>query len=437
MDKLLRKKFIRTAMIAVSALIVAMILVINIGNIVLTGARLTGIMNTVSERRFENEKMLRPGDDFIPLPGNTHTPTDGLSPSGPGTSDYRQKPDRGAFFGITENDALNARIFRAEVDENSQVIMTDVGRISSVTGDEAESYAKQALSSGKDKGTVGNFMFRITQSGNEKNRVITFLDVSSDNRSLLLVLLISLAVAVLGWLLMLLLVYALANKAIRPIAENIERQKQFVTDAGHEIKTPLAVIKANAEAMEMINGSTKWSRNIIEQTDRLSGLMQKLLSLARADSAQPEVNFSEFSVSEMFSSVTSAFEEPAAANGRTIKCETEDGLTVNSDEKSVRMIIEALLENAVKYSDSGSEITAVLKRDRTGTVISVENYCTPLPDVSPDKLFDRFYRADSSRSSEGYGIGLSYARTTAALLGAELYAEYTEKNKIRFTFIIK
>ncbi|MBR6939621.1 MAG: HAMP domain-containing histidine kinase [Clostridia bacterium] len=437
MDKLLRKKFIRTAMIAVSALIVAIILVINIGNIVLTGARLTGIMNTVSERRFENEKMLRPGDDFIPLPGNTHTPTDGLSPSGPGTSDYRQKPDRGAFFGITENDALNARIFRAEVDENGQVIMTDVGRISSVTEDEAESYAKQALSSGKDKGTVGNFMFRVTQPDSGKNRVITFLDVSSDNRSLLLVLLISLAVAVLGWLLMLLLVYALANKAIRPIAENIERQKQFVTDAGHEIKTPLAVIKANAEAMEMINGSTKWSRNIIEQTDRLSGLMQKLLSLARADSAQPEVNFSEFSVSELFSTVTSAFEEPAAANGRILKCETEDGLTVNSDEKSVRMIIEALLENAVKYSDSGSEITAVLKKEKTGTVISVENYCTPLPDVSPDKLFDRFYRADSSRSSEGYGIGLSYARTTAALLGAELYAEYTEKNKIKFTFIIK
>ncbi len=156
-------------------------------------------------------------------------------------------------------------------------------RISTVTEDEAVEYAESAAAAGDASGREGRFRYRIAPSRDGRGSVAVFLDVSADERSMLIVAVLSLLAGAACWLAALLAAVLLSRRATRPIAESMERQKQFITDAGHEIKTPLAIIRANADALELHQGESRWSRNIQRQTERMDELMKRLLTLARLD----------------------------------------------------------------------------------------------------------------------------------------------------------
>ena len=236
------------------------------------------------------------------------------------------------------------------------------------------------------------------------------------------------------WLAALLAVMLLSKRAISPIAESMARQKQFITDAGHEIKTPLAIIRANADALELHQGESRWSRNIRNQTERLDSLTKRLLALARLDEGGPRPEETELDISELIKDAASQFAEPAEAAGLSIDADIEPGLRLRGVQEYVSELAGILLDNAVKYSAPGSVITLRLSREGGKAVLRVRNRCAQ-PVESQERLFDRFYRGDAARtqSSGGIGLGLAIARSLAESMGGTLTAAMTGAEDIEFT----
>ena len=235
----------------------------------------------------------------------------------------------------------------------------------------------------------------------------------------------------LAWIAMLALVTALSRRAIRPIAENIERQRQFVTDAGHELKTPLAIILANLDALELRGGESKYSRNIRGQATRLSALMQNLLTLARLDESSGLPDASPLSLTELTRESVEMFRAPAELRQIRLSEALAEGVSVTGSRTLLQQLLSTLLDNAVKYCPEGGEI-AVRLREEERAVLSVSN---TVGEERPalDRLFDRFYRSDSSRNQKGgFGIGLSAAAAIVRQHKGEIDAHY-EGDTIVFT----
>ena len=416
MQKTLQKKFVITAMAAVSVLLLILLGAINGLNFWQTDRQTDRLLEMLTRQAAAAPKS-EPG--MLPFP------------------DMSGKREPGDFFSppVTEDHAMSARYFCVWFDREGSVARTDIGRISSVSGEEAKEYAEKIYEQGKESGRLNRFEYRRMPARDGQGELLLFLDTSAQRYALLLVLALSAGIGILCWFGMLLLVILLSNKAILPIARNLEKQKQFVTDAGHEIKTPLAIIMANTEAMELCGGETKWSRNIKAQTARLGGLMQNLLVLARLDEGVWELPASDFSMSRLLEEALPTFCESAALKNVMIEAKIGQGIELHSNRENLLRLVSILLDNAVKYVPKGGEIAVTLKRQGRETLLQVENDCEELPVDEPEKLFDRFYRGDSARTqkSGGYGIGLSAAQAIVENCKGEIRAEYRGDSRIVFT----
>lgn len=410
MIKVLQKKFVITAMIAITVLMVLMLGAINIVNINLVDNEMTSTLAKISENQgdFDNAPM-RPEQD---------------------------SPD--SLFGMPKNEPdmiMSSNFFVVIVDNDSNVVFVDVSRTSSVTQEQAEEMAAEVLQSSSLTGTNGRYRYQIRDERMEDGKVVVFLDASEEILSYIRVLILSVLIGLVCWIAMLFLVILLSKKAIRPIAENIEKQKQFVTDAGHEIKTPLAIILANTDALELYNGESKWSKNIREQIIRLNGLTKNLLMLARMDEGMPSGPASEFSLSEMLTESVQEFAESLKMKQIKLEKQIQQNIVVCMDKDNIKRLISILLDNAVKYTNNQGKIIVRLHKNDKRIKLQVENTCEALPDAAPDKLFERFYRADKARTqkSGGYGIGLSVAESIVQSNKGSLSAEYKNENVVIFT----
>ena len=216
----------------------------------------------------------------------------------------------------------------------------------------------------------------------------------------------------------------------------MEQQRQFVTDAGHEIKTPLAIIMANTEAMELYNGSNKWTENIKGQTKRLSGLMQDLLSLAKLDENRDSLVFEDVDMSQTMETEIQQFEEPGALKGVKIDKNIEDGVKVRANREYITRLMSILMDNAVKYALSDTDIGVTLKKESGKMVLQVKNKCDNLKEEDVSRLFDRFYMTDSARTQKngGYGIGLSAAKAIADIHKGSINARLENGDTAVFEF---
>ena len=290
--------------------------------------------------------------------------------------------------------------------------------IASVTEDEATELAR-GLNVEQISGTAGSYRYKIFSRPEGGYRVV-FLDSGVRRNAVMRVALLSLLLGSVSWLLMLALVIALSRRAIRPIAENMERQRRFVTDAGHELKTPVAIILANVDAMEMRSGENKYSRNIRSKAGRLGELMKNLLTLARVDEysvlEQPQV----LDFSALCREVFLPFREAAELKSIRSHMALTDDLELTGDRNLLSQLCSILADNAVKYCPENGEIVISLHSEKHCVCLRVSNTVTEVPDL--DRIFDRFYRMDSSRNqkSSGFGIGLSAAQAIAHLHRAEL-----------------
>ena len=284
-----------------------------------------------------------------------------------------------------------------------------------------------------------------TASGSAEEEACSFLvavDMSADLRDLLTVLGISCVIALLCWLAMLIPVFLLARQAIAPVALSIERQKQFVTNAGHELKTPVAIIQTNTEALELFNGESKWTRNIRTQTERLNGLMQNLLTLSKMDESALQMKMSPFSAGDLVSEVWENFAQSAEAKHlRFIYEKPGQGTdSVMANRESLARLLSILFDNAVKYTPSGGRIEVAVSAE-SGKIRLVQSNTidgeSGLPE-DPDRLFERFYRADQDRSRKkgGFGIGLSAARAIAEANRGSIRAR-TGNGQISFIVLLR
>ena len=253
----------------------------------------------------------------------------------------------------------------------------------------------------------------------------------------LLILLIIICLT--GWILILLLVSFLSDKAIRPIGENLEQQKEFITNAGHEIKTPLAVIVSNVDVQELHTGKSKWLDNIRTQALRLSDLTKQMLILSRMEEGSSAVFVSTlFDASQLLLDTLKLFRESAALRGIQIRTDVTPRIEIYASEEQYRQLLELLFDNAVKYAKENGFISVVLKQERRDLILRVRNNCDSLPAADPDQLFERFFRADQSRSRQtgGSGIGLAVVRAIAQKNGGKATAGYPEDDVIEFEIIL-
>lgn len=225
----------------------------------------------------------------------------------------------------------------------------------------------------------------------------------------------SIGVSIIGIVFVLILIVVFSKRIVSPMAQSYEKQKTFITDASHEIKTPLAVIEANTEVVEIENGESQWTRSIKEQISRLSELTEKLVFLAKMDGERNTFVMTEFSLSKLAQEITEGFNGMAKAQNKKYTVSIDSDIGVKADEKAIKQLLSILIENAFKYSDREGNIAVTVKKNGKYKEIEVRNTADNLKKGDLSILFERFYRLDSSRNSNtgGSGIGLSIAKAIA------------------------
>lgn len=311
--------------------------------------------------------------------------------------------------GMSPEAQFETRFFSVNLNEEGKTISTNTGSIAAVATDEAIEYAEKIYESGTEKGFLG--VYRYSVSKTDKGTMVLFLDCSRSLDIFYRFVRASLAVSAVGILGVFVLMLLFSKRAIKPIADSYAKQKHFITDASHELKTPLAVINANTEVIEMTQGDSEWTQSIKNQVLRLTELTNSLVSLARMDEHDSKLLMTDFSISDAVIESIEPFARLAAQQGKTLVSKIQSNISFGGNEESIRKLVGILTDNAIKYSGEKGEISVTLKSSSKGTVLQMRNSVDEIAKGSHDELFERFYRGDASRSSEisGYGIGLSIA----------------------------
>ena len=333
----------------------------------------------------------------------------------------RSSPGTAAGTGgpLHGRDALFHPVFVVHGD-GTTVTDVEMDRIAAVSETEAADFYVQALQQEREYGFCGDYRYRAVENGDDTT--VVFLNFEPDRRTALNTLLISATVAVVAYLAVFLLVYLLSKRAIRPMLRSAEQQKQFLTDAGHELKTPLTIISTSADVLDAELPNNEWVASIRRQAGRMSGLIANLITLSRMEEETPFQN-DAFVLSEAVWDVAEQYRAVAETRQRRLALEIAVGVEIRGDAAAIQQMLSLLLDNAVRYANEGTTIALRLYVLRD-IILEVENGCTLPEDLDPERLFDRFYRVDTTRSrtTGGSGIGLSVARAIVEHHGGTLTA---------------
>lgn len=328
------------------------------------------------------------------------------------------------------------------------ICLDEIGNILEIRQNAAQNYSQEELSSVADallkknrsRGWYQYFKYRIiSRSGTEggsgsdgdSGTVIGLLNASFDLNAVFTMLLISAVIGLVSFLLVLFIIILASGHAVKPIAESYARQKQFVTDAGHELKTPLTVISANSELARMIYGDSEWFDSIDRQVSKMNGLVRSLITLAKMDEEEKPV-FSPFHLSDAVFDTAKSFEGLLHSRGRLLTLDIAEDIRYNGDESRLRQVVSILMDNAVKYCDEKGKVTVRLFRDRQ-IRLQVINDFSDTAGCELDKVFERFYRADKARTPDGsYGLGLSIAKSVVELHRGQIRAKALDHGRIMF-----
>lgn len=328
------------------------------------------------------------------------------------------------------------RFFIVRLDESEKVTDVSTDYIASVDKEEAEEFARSVLNKKRQLGYYKNYRFQIFTDNNDN--IVIFLNNAMELHSARNVLLISCLVGVGCFLIVFLLVLVLSRQAMKPYIRNIERQKRFITDASHEIKTPLTSIGTSVDVIEMEHGQDEWTRNIHRQTEKMSRMVADLVTLSRLDEENPFLDKVEFSLSDAAWEVAEPFTSLAKTQGKNYSQRIEENLTLCGNPDAARQMISVLLDNALKYSDENGIIRLDVYKDHSKIKIEVYNTCVLKDTKNLSRLFERFYRPDDSRSGRtgGSGIGLSIAQAVAEAYGGKIKVRSKDGKSILFQVTI-
>ena len=403
MTKTLKRRFILFTMAAVTCLLLFIVLAINSLNWMMLERQSDMVLQTLVDADGTFQKM-----------------------------DFDRPPP---FSPPLNMDRMRAsRFFIVRSDLNGSIVDVNTDQISAIDRETAESYALEVLKADDTSGRVHGYKFAVKQLG--PNTLTFFMDTSEQSANFRMVLFASAAIAALCWVILLLIVILLSGKVIRPVLVGMEKQKQFITNAGHEMKTPLAIIQSNNDTMALIHGENKYNVHIRNQTRRLNVLMSNLLTLAKLDEEIP-LPTETVNISDVTSELLPVYAEEAVTRNLPFSVQIEPDIVIQTNKDCFRQMMTILLDNALKYTPEGGNIRLSLARNGRHVQIITENTCDTSLEPDPERLFERFYRGDAARTqnkeSSGYGIGLSAARAICGNFGGKLTAEYPDSETIRFT----
>ena len=414
--------------------------------ILLFGATLSVIMAaSYQEIRQKNTDLLERYADLYYLKGQAGDPEEQNADSGPGQppdedgpgsrpdqpppedgsgSPPKKPPEDGEPGSRGEKPPLEkepdyqlSTFYSVALDENDTVLAVDDGDKEVYSEEELTGIAKEILSEGKASGKTDHLIYIVSQRPGYT--LVAFMDNTVAEGSMGTLLRNFLIVGGVAMILLFFISLVISNRIVRPLEQSDRKQKQFISDASHELKTPIAVISTNAELLAGEIGDNEWLANIRYENERMGTLVKQLLDLSQAENA--EVPMEQVDFSRLVAGEVLAFEALAFDNGRQIRSDLDEGIVVTGNRIQLTQLISVLIDNAIRHS-TGAEILVSLKRRGHQAVLDVINDGDEIPREKMEHLFDRFYRVDEARNSEGqhYGLGLSIAKAAAEKHGGSI-----------------
>lgn len=334
------------------------------------------------------------------------------------------------------------RYFTAKIDSSGDIESIDTDNIADLTDDQVLSRVERIQASGRESGDFSfqghTYSYQVTslKSGGFLLVVLDATNLLRDNETLVH---LSLWMSTASFIIFVTVISVFSGKVIEPFVRNYDKQRRFITNAGHELKTPLAIISANNELVELMNGESEWTKSTGDQVQRLTGLINGLVSLARLEE-QPELVLTDLDFSAIAEDAAEDFKGPVVRDGKEFIMDIKPGVRAKAEEKSLFELVTILVDNANKYCDSEGTVTVSLDwvgRTRKRARLAVSNTYVQGKTVDYSRFFERFYRDDQSHNSKksGYGIGLSMAESMVRLFKGSISASYKD-DTITFTVIL-
>ncbi len=343
-----------------------------------------------------------------------------------------QSPFSAGIEPITVESPFTTRFFTVRFDASDNLLSADIRSIASVTEDTAEQYARAAVNKGRERGWIGEFRYKVNTTS--EGKTVIFIHGTTARRTNQQLLWAAAAVFLIGSVVVLVLIVLISKRAVKPTVESYEKQKQFITDANHELKTPLTLIQANLDIAESEVGKNEWLEDIREEGEQMTELVNRLVTLARMDEERARLEAAPFVLSDTLADTLAAFSSAAEKRKITLTSDIPPLVQYKGNEAAIRQLVSILMDNAVKYCDLSGTITVTLQEHGgRRAVFTIENTYQAVDSIELSRLFDRFYRADKARTyGSGFGIGLSIAKAIVEQHHGEIQAQNTGRKTIRF-----
>lgn len=363
-------------------------------------------LSSYFEMRFDNYRMLEQQIQRYTLRGDNMN----LQPGGTGNI-FDKKPS----FQLST-------FYSVAIGEDGGILATDVGNRRLYDEAWLQTYAIEIFHSEKQRGIKGNLLYMTGQK--QGYTVVMFMDNTIVEERISSLLRNTLIFGGASMAALFFLAVFLAKKIVHPLEESYIKQKQFISDAGHELKTPVSVISANAELLNRELGNNQWLANIQYENERMGRLVKQLLDLAKTEDTQPQMECLDFS--RLISGEVLPFETVAFERGLELKTEIADGIYVNGDPGKLRQLTSILVDNAIDHSEGGKDVTILLRNEHGNAKMSVINAGAEIPKEERNRMFERFYRSDAARTDDGhFGLGLAIAKAITNVhkgkIGVECY----------------
>lgn len=330
----------------------------------------------------------------------------------------------------------------AEVGASGEILHT-YNNNATIDTDTLEACVKTVLEENKKSGELADYnLYYSTKSDMQGITKIAFADTATVYSSLWNTILVSLGLFAISLAVIFLISLVLSGFAVKPVEVAWTKQKQFVADASHELKTPLTVILANNNIMmshkdAKISDESKWLESTEEEAKHMKKLIDQMLFLAKSDAQANKTELAKINISEIIEGASLNFEPIAFEKNVVINSSITPNIFVGGDAMQVNQLAHILIDNAVKYAFAGSEVKISLVKKGENAEFSVNNKGNVIAKADLEHIFDRFYRAEKSRTTKGYGLGLSIAQNIAQNMNGKLSVESTEQSGTTFTAVFK
>ena len=338
------------------------------------------------------------------------------------------KENKPKDFSELKNDRYIEGVYKVEVNNNNASSKLDN------VNDEIKNYAIEVSNRRFDEGYIGNYIYKVRNIG-INGKEVTLIESENTIKQLKATIIISIVIGILGLIIIYLIAQKISKTIVKPVEESFEKQKQFISDASHELKTPLAVIEANADVLQDKVGENKWITYIQNEVQSMDKLVNDLLVLARMEKTNTSNN-QKFDLSKEVQMSVSVFESMIYEKKIKLETNINEGIEFVGDKEDIKHVISILLDNGIKHTEENNKIIVNLLKEKNNIKIEVKNQGEPIPEEEREKIFERFYRVDKarSRSEKRYGLGLSIAKGIVEKYKGSIYAN----SKDGFTsFIVK